>query len=124
MDNKTDLIFVYGILKRGHALDLTRLGGKFIQRDSVFGDLYRIGNGVGLLLRDDTSIATANGEVFEIPSYLWRYLDEIENEPNYYKRIKVRTVGGLNVQLYEHNAFPSEMYGTERFPKIESGWFE
>lgn len=120
----TDLLFCYGILKRGHALDLTRLGGKFIQEDTIYGNLYSIGNGVGLILGTKEQDRGAHGEVFEIPSQLWRYLDEIENEPEYYKRVKVQTLKGLEVQVYEHNAYPAEVYGTKRFPRIESGWFE
>lgn len=116
------LIYVYGILKRGHALDLTHMGGKFIDEDSVYGNLYRIGHGVGLKLDRGKTDNLAHGEVWEIPDTLWKHLDDIESEGYAYARVEATTLKGHRVQLYEHIYYPDEMYGTG-LPKIEKGVF-
>jgi len=119
-------IFVYGILKRGHALDMTHMGGKYLYDAIVNGKLYHIGHGVGLKLAtrlDDNS--EAHGEVWEIPATLWQTLDEIESEGRAYARVwtKVEHDGErVEVQCYEHIYYPDDWYGT-RLPEIEGGKF-
>src|SRR5260370_42631174 len=72
-------LFVYGILKRGFQLDLTKRGCKFIGEAQIQGaNLYGIGHkwdgenwsGVGLRflgLPVEDPIRVVHGEIFEIP---------------------------------------------------------
>jgi gamma-glutamylcyclotransferase (GGCT)/AIG2-like uncharacterized protein YtfP len=81
-------LFCYGILQRGHELDLTQasLGGKFLGEALIQGaNLYRIGSGVGLRLVEDPH-KVAHGELFEIPDTLWPWLDDIEQNGFCYTR--------------------------------------
>lgn len=98
-------IFTYGILKRGHVLDLRDHGAKFLGEARIQGaTLYGIGrraqryidrtdnkrefSGVGLRLTSDDSVA--HGELWEVPDELWQWLDHIEgNGFNYERKIVV-----------------------------------
>ena len=100
MDNNK--LFVYGILKRGYELDLEGYGAKFISEAYIPGAiLYGIGNrwaheghphdgrqwsGVGLALNVGPSSGVAHGELWEIPSNLWGWLDSIEQNGYCYTR--------------------------------------
>lgn len=124
---ETDKIFVYGILKRGFKLDLSKYGGTFLHTDTVFGTLYRIGSGVGLRLGGD---GLAHGEIFEIPRTLWGWLDEIEQvDYNVYTRRYVKTDDGDFAHLYEHTAYVGkdtdpDWYYENRLRAFENGVFE
>ena len=85
---KTNKLFVYGILKRGFSLDLSREGAKFIGEAILQpANLYSIGAGVGLLLENEGKV---HGEVFEIPNErMWKWLDRIEGHPHLYQRQRV-----------------------------------
>lgn len=123
---KPNLLLVYGILKRGKGLDLTREGCKFLGEATLQdANLYHIGGGVGLKLNEEGQI---HGEVFEIPDRLWRWLDEIEGNGFVYTR-KVVMVdvphsiapddrGQLECWVYEHN---SRFRASE---KIENGVYQ
>lgn len=122
-EEKSDLLFVYGILKRGFALDLTRYGAKFLGEAQIDGvNLYSIGGGVGLR-RSENPNDTAYGELFEIPNKLWSWLDDIEGHPRNYKReIMNVTTEEFDYRLddlirtkawvYIHQ-YPHEKYGTK-----------
>ena len=82
---KTNKLFVYGILKKGFSLDLSREGAKFIGEAILQpANIYSIGAGVGLLLEEEGKV---HGEVFEIPNErMWKWLDQIEGHPHLYQR--------------------------------------
>jgi len=85
-----ELLFVYGILKRGFELDLEREGAKFIGEGVLKNaNIYRIGDGVGLLLEDEGKVY---GEIFKIPNRLWKWLDAIEGHPHTYMRQLVEPI--------------------------------
>jgi gamma-glutamylcyclotransferase (GGCT)/AIG2-like uncharacterized protein YtfP len=85
---KPNKLFVYGILKRGFALDLEREGCKFLGKAVLQpANIYKIGDGVGLLIENEGKVY---GEVFEIPERLWRWLDNIEGHPYTYMRQQVQ----------------------------------
>jgi gamma-glutamylcyclotransferase (GGCT)/AIG2-like uncharacterized protein YtfP len=81
-----DLLFVYGILKRGFSLDLSKYGGEFLGEAELHeANIYSIGGGVGLRFALNNH-DTVHGEVFRIPKRLWGWLDDIEGNPYHYKR--------------------------------------
>lgn len=97
---KPDLLFVYGILKRGYSLDLSKEGGKYLGEAVLKGaNLYRIGDGVGLQLADEGKV---HGEVFEIADdWVWRWLDGIEGHPYLYRRELVQVwLSPVNQEFY------------------------
>lgn len=121
-------LFVYGILKRGKALDLSRHGGKFLGEATLRdANIYRIGGGVGLRLNEPGGLV--HGEVFEIPDVgikvaeenpaeigllrfphahlMWHWLDEIENNGVVYTRKVVEPAfdigDSIKAWVYEHN---------------------
>ena len=123
-----NVLFVYGILKRGFQLDLEQRGAKFLGEAQLPGAiLYRIGHGgVGLRLVEDLN-KVAYGEVFEIPHCRpdryaeWGWLDEIENNGLVYTRKVVpvhfpKSNADLLTWVYEHT-YPSARYDRP----IESG---
>src|SRR6266550_8441663 len=83
---KPNLLFCYGILKRGFELDLRRYDAKYIDTATVdHAKIYQIGSGVGLTLSENEA-DVVHGEVFKIPEDLWGWLDRIEGHPFNYKR--------------------------------------
>lgn len=107
MDNNK--LMVYGILKRGFALDLTKHGCKFLGECQLVGaNLYgrefrdATGSWTGVGLRfDDDPEGVAYGELFEIPDRVehpegkrgwsvWDWLDSIEQNGYCYTRKIVR----------------------------------
>lgn len=127
IEEKCDLLFVYGILKRGFELDL-RGKAQFIDTAELPGAiLYRVGSGVGLRFTEDDN-RTVYGEVFKIPKGLWRWLDMIEsNGFAYTRRIidvfvgnpEVPKGGWIKAWVYEHT-YPGMKYDRP----IPNGVFE
>ena len=116
-------LFVYGILKKGYELDLATYGVWFIGEARIEGaTLYGIHptgqgeySGVGLRL---DGLNTAYGELWEIPEYLWDWLDMIEQNNRCYTRKMVEVqvmdkdgagVTSVNAWVYEHT-YPGFKY--------------
>jgi gamma-glutamylcyclotransferase (GGCT)/AIG2-like uncharacterized protein YtfP len=129
------LLGVYGILKRGEALDLTlpKYHCTFLGEIVIPGArLYRIGCGVGLKLDVGPSgVDDAKGELFQIPNTLWEWLDSIENNGRTYTRkvVECRTAHRcpdpncnellpIDAWVYEHQAT-----GFSKDQLIEGGVF-
>ena len=117
------LLLVYGILKRGFALDLAHHGAKFISNAVLpNAQLYWIGDRAGVGLRFEDTKIPARGEVWEIPDRLWRWLDGIEQNGFCYTR-KVVTTKCIQIDedvqawVYEHT-FPAMRY-TDPIPMNE-----
>jgi gamma-glutamylcyclotransferase (GGCT)/AIG2-like uncharacterized protein YtfP len=115
---ESNLLFVYGILKRGFGADLS------LEEETFFLDtarlpgarLYGIGGGVGLRFVDEDipHEAMAQGELFKIGSpKVWEYLDYLESNGFCYTRKVVEvistTLGPLKAWVYEHT-FPNMTY--------------
>lgn len=137
-------LFVYGILKRGYELDLRQkwakfLGEAFIEGATLYGigpvsrsvlktsewDTSREFNGVGLRLNETGNIA--HGELWEVPSHLWEWLDQIEQNGHVYTRKIVETqtidktgdgITPVDAWVYEHS-YPDFVY---KYP-IKNGRF-
>ena len=117
-----DLLFVYGILKKGHCLSLDENEEATFVSDGYIrnAELYHIGGGVGLRL--NVPGATAFGEIYQINDELWNWLDRIENNGITYTRkvVDVSTPNGsLKAWVYEHT-YPEFEYTDP----IEGGWYE
>lgn len=117
MESNTDRIFVYGILKRGFGLDLSKRHGTYLGNGAIEGATLRpIGEGVGLRFDQDPGYL-AFGEVFEIPTHLWPWLDAIESNGKHYTRRetdvnlfdKDRNVLVIKAWVYEHT-YPGMAY--------------
>lgn len=126
--NTDNFLFVYGILKRGYALDLLRLNAEFVAEAELSSSkLYRIGNGVGLRFVKDP-FRVAYGEIFNISKYLWPYLDEVEGNGLIYtrKRVVVHLKEDhqprlpVSAWVYEHT-YPGTVYSKRT--EILSGRF-
>lgn len=121
-------LFVYGILKRGFQLDLTKYGCKFLGEALLNGAvLHKIGEGVGLRFSPDP-LQVAYGEVFEVDDEgLWAWLDEIENNGNVYKRSITTTcvedgrdgLKEVEAWVYEHIVYANY----RELPVFEDGVF-
>jgi|SRR6267378_234468 len=114
---KSDFLFVYGILKRGFILDLTRRAEFIGEAMLPSAILYKIGSGVGLRFIEDNN-RKVYGEVFKIPSRLWEWLDDIESNGVAYTRKIVEVAvgnpegpdyGWMMAWVYEHT-FPGMKY--------------
>lgn len=124
----TNIIFVYGILKRGFDLDLEENGGRFICPATLPGAvLHSIGSGVGLRFSEDPLEVVPWGELFLVPGRnTWRWLDTIESNGFCYTRKVVNVFPHAIPQLpprawvYEHT-FPGFDY--TYCPVIEGGKF-
>ncbi len=120
-----NLLFVYGILKRGFELDLRRYDAEFIGPATLNeAKIHQIGSGVGLTLSPNVQ-DVVHGEIFRIPDDLWGWLDRIEGHPFNYKReiaAPVRRIDGgmemMRTWVYVHQ-HPS-CFGKQ----IKSGRYE
>lgn len=116
LEHQCNKLMVYGILKRGFDLDLTKRGCKLLGECQLSGaNLYGLGykdatgswTGVGLRLVEDPN-RVAQGELFEIPergayskdgfmsySDTWRWLDSIEQNGHCYTRkiVEIKPTG-------------------------------
>lgn len=126
--NGVDLLFAYGILKRGHVLDLEDRGCTFVGRSYIpCAVLHNLGGGVGLRLTGDKA---ARGEVFRIlDPKLWEWLDVIENNGRAYtreiKKVLVPNVAGQ--EQYDAWVYVHTYYGSDEdykdIPIFENGNF-
>lgn len=132
---RTSKLAVYGILKRGFSLDLSKpeYGGKFLD-DGIIqsAQLHAISYGVGLRFVEDP-LQVAHVELFEIPDELWDWLDQIESNGRVYTRKVVQVhVEDLykgydlttNAWVYEHMFLNTQEEYDKYYPKIESGRYE
>lgn len=124
---ENNLLFVYGILKRGFELDLRHYGATFVGESEITGaSLYGIHDGVGLRLNDDPE-EVAHGEIFTIPDELWGWLDTIETNGHVYERKEVlarstRRNDLIKVWVYEHIYMPVGWYSEDR--KLKDGVYK
>lgn len=127
-----DELFVYGILRRGHVLDLEDRGCEFIGRAHMQGAvLHNLGGGVGLRLGGEKN---AYGELFRITDpKMWDWLDTIENNGWAYTRsiesVFRSTMVSDGVALHLHKAwvYVHTYYGSDEdykdIPIFEKGIF-
>lgn len=123
MDNNK--IFVYGILKRGHAASLSEMGGRFICEATLKNaQLYWLANRIGVGLKFELGKGPARGEVWEIPNALWPILDGMEGVAwNVYKRVEAYAMAGgerHKVQVYIHTYYED---GKAYNDPIPNNWF-
>lgn len=114
----TELLFCYGLLKRKFALDLEARGGTFLGEAAIEGATLRpIGGGVGLRFDADCA-QIAHGEVFLIPTRMWPWLDQIEDNGRCYTRVLTdvnlldpieKSVSVIKAWVYEHT-YPGMAY--------------
>lgn len=108
---KCDRLFVYGILRRGYAADLSQMGAEFVSEATLKNSqLYWLGNRAGVGLRFEPTKIPAQGEIWQIPDDLWEYLDLIEGVRNgVYKRLKAFPVlnngTALETYVYLHTFY-------------------
>lgn len=121
----SELIFVYGALRKGASNDWRMRGAQWLGPAEVAGTLVKIDWYPGLVLGGGSVVL---GEVYEVGSELMNELDEfegigLEDERNgeYHRvRAEVSFEGEpLNVWVYEW------LKGVEGYPVVESGdWLE
>jgi gamma-glutamylcyclotransferase (GGCT)/AIG2-like uncharacterized protein YtfP len=111
---ESNLLFVYGILKRGFGADLEEyMDAEFISTATLANaQLYGIGGGVGL--RFETTAIPAQGELFLLKTpKIWADTDYLESNGFCYTRKVVEvistTLGPLKAWVYEHT-FPGMTY--------------
>jgi gamma-glutamylcyclotransferase (GGCT)/AIG2-like uncharacterized protein YtfP len=91
-------VFVYGTLKSGfgnHRLMESR--STFITKDQIKGLMVSLGGFPGVVHADDRCV---KGEVYEVTDDCLKDLDRLEGHPRFYKRTKVTTQNGLEVETY------------------------
>lgn len=107
-DTGSELVFVYGTLRRGGSNAFRMDGAEFVGPATVGGVLYRISWYPGLVLEGDGRVI---GEVHRVGPELLRALDEFEGlaageiEGSEYRRVKAEALLGgeeeLEVWVYE-----------------------
>lgn len=92
-------VFVYGSLKSGHhANHIMRNHADFITDDRIEGSLYNLGAFPGYKPEGSCMV---RGEVYEVlDEELIPILDEYENCPTLYDRVKIRTERGYFCWVY------------------------
>ena len=108
-DTGSELVFVYGTLRRGGSNAFRMDGAEFVGKGRVQGNLYVISWYPGLVLGRDCGWVT--GEVYRVGVEQLRALDDFEGlaageiEGSEYRRVKVEAdVGGdevMEVWVYE-----------------------
>ena len=121
----SELIFVYGALRKGASNDWRMKDAQWLGPAEVSGTLVKIDWYPGLVLGGET---TVKGEVYEVGPELMKELDDfegigLEDECNgEYHRVKAEVIfeeEPLNVWIYEW------LKGVEGYPVVESGdWLD
>lgn len=124
----TQIIAVYGSLRRGSYANGLLKGAKYLGQDKISGDLYSLGNYPGLLLDSDEPVLVDlyllpeddEGLLISIDRYEGYFNDD--EEDSLFVRRKVTTLEGvLEVYIYEYNGTILPQYHTA----IPSGdWFD
>lgn len=113
----TDLVFVYGSLKKDYWNHRVLGSSPFVREDCV-GDaeLYRPYPEFPVMFEGNGIV---HGEVYRITdTSTWRFLDYLEGEGVMYNRISTQTQSGLMVQSYV-GCIP--FWDKETMVKIENG---
>lgn len=103
-----DHLFVYGTLRRGAPMDITRRfpGADFVREDRVTGMLYKVGWFPGAQLVGDVFNPEMNaivGDVFRVTDpAITQALDCYEGYPDLFTRRQVTTESGILVWVYEY----------------------
>ena len=121
----SELIFVYGALRKGASNDWRMKDAQWLGPAEVSGTLVKIDWYPGLVLGGET---TVKGEVYEVGPELMKELDEfegigLEDERNgEYHRVKAEVTfeeEPLNVWIFEW------LKGVDGYPVVESGdWLD
>ncbi len=109
----SELVFVYGALRRGASDDWRMRAGKFLREGVVGGVLVKVDWYPGFILGGEGRV---KGEVFEVSDQLLSELDEFEgvDRNDEYRRVLV-DCGGEKVWVYEW------LKGAEGYELVESG---
>ncbi len=116
--NTTNLLFVYGTLRRGGSNDIARIApsARFAGMARIRGRLYDLGAYPALLLdASDTAAGWVTGELYEIPDHEWPALDALEEpvtpqrpDGEYFKIITtVRADDGTPREVWAYSANPA-----------------
>ena len=107
-DTGSELVFVYGTLRRGGSNAIRMDGAEFVGPATVGGALYRISWYPGLVLDGDGRVT---GEIYRVGAEQLRALDEFEGlaageiEGSEYRRVRVEADAGddevVEVWVYE-----------------------
>ena len=84
-DEKCEMVFVYGTLRRGGSNDFRMADSRFVAEGKVRGKLYRIDWYPGIVV--DENAGPVMGEIFETDALTIAALDEFEG--NGYRRVKI-----------------------------------
>jgi gamma-glutamylcyclotransferase (GGCT)/AIG2-like uncharacterized protein YtfP len=112
-------LFAYGTLLSGEGNHRVLGGSRLLglRRTEPRYTLVSLGAFPALLVGGETSVA---GEVFEVDDDTLAAVDRLEGHPHFYRRIRVRLLGGESVQGY---VLARVRKGT--YPMIKSGdWRE
>lgn len=92
-------VFVYGTLKQGECNHrvMERLNHKFLSIAQIRGDKFRTSYGFPCLVE---GLGLVDGEVYAVDDEAVRDLDTFEGVPHLYERRQVRTLSGLEVNVY------------------------
>ncbi len=128
-DTGSELVFVYGTLRRGGSNAFRMDGAEFVGPATVGGALYRISWYPGLVLDDEGRVT---GEVYRVGPELLRALDEFEGlaageiEGSEYRRVRVEAVLGSQPDEKRVDVWIYEWTGpVEREKRIKSGdWLD
>ena len=100
----TNLIFVYGTLKKGYGnhanCGLDQPPCVFVGKDKILGRIYSLGPFPGLKPNFDSKVY---GEIYEVDDRTLQRLDRLEGHPRMYERKEVETENGKKVWAYFYN---------------------
>lgn len=97
------LVFVYGTLKRGYALNQALSRSLFISKATT-GPQYTLLSGPMFPFLVERKGIGARGELYMVDDKTLQDLDRIEGHPNFYKRqkIKVRDEFGRELEAFAY----------------------
>lgn len=93
-------IFVYGTLMQGFPNNRLLEYSKFISETTITYNGKMISCGGFPAIIDGEKENVIHGEVFEIDENTLSNLDHLEGHPNWYRRVKVKTSDGQDVEFY------------------------
>lgn len=87
-ENRSEIIFVYGTLKRGKQFNYLLKKAKFLGKAETVEKYALYFDEIPYMIKDE-KISTIKGEVYEVTPEILKNLDIFEEHPTYYQREKI-----------------------------------
>ena len=113
---ETDLVFVYGTLRRNNGNHILLAGATYIADALTYEKYTMVGGGIPFVI-PHTPTCRIVGEVYKVTPKILARLDMLEGHPNFYYRVIIHTNTGRRAWVYFCNQGRGTLFPTGDFNK-------